>query len=96
MNYDEARAEIREQRQAQYGSQWMRHLDRFGPEAYFFEMAGILGRLEDMMVGENWDMFEDSIQDKLLDIGNYASFVYDWIEAQKAKRTDQEFRESLP
>ncbi len=96
MLYDEARAEIRKNRE-HYGSQWKQHLDRYGPISYFYELAGILGRLESLMTNptSREDTF-DEVQDKLLDLGNYASFIYDWIEEQKVKAEHQVFKDKLP
>lgn len=102
MTYDEARAKIRGSRE-HYGSQWKTHLDRYGPRAYFYELAGILGRLESLIV-DDADAFFDippeavmaEVQDKLLDLGNYASFIYEWIEIKKAEFEDRMFREQLP
>ncbi len=97
MLYDEARARVRADRE-HYGSQWRTHLDRYGSVAYFYELAGILGRLEFMMVHlpKFEDMPEAEVQDKLLDLGNYASFIYDWIVEQKAKREHDTFKDKLP
>ncbi len=96
MNYEEARAKVQVSREY-YGSQWKEHLDRYGPIAYFYELAGILGRLESIMTNPtSRDETFDEVQDKLLDLGNYASFIYDWIEEQKAKVAHQVFKDKLP
>ena len=101
MNYDEARAEIRKNRE-HYGSQWSRHLDRYGPVAYFYEMAGIMGRLESLLVdndipeGVPDEVAAEAIEDKLLDIGNYAAFMYNWIQAEKERLELQLFKKNLP
>ena len=101
MNYDEARAEIRKDRE-HYGSQWSRHLDRYGPVAYFYELAGIMGRLESLIVDDDVpegvpsEVVAEAIEDKLLDIGNYASFMYDWIQEEKERLSLRLFEDQLP
>ncbi len=101
MNYDEARAEVQASRE-HYGSQWSRHLDRYGPVAYFYELAGIMGRLESLIVDDDVpegvpsEVVAEAIEDKLLDIGNYASFMYDWLQAKRAELDDQLFKSKLP
>ena len=101
MNYDEARAEIRKDRE-HYGSQWNRHLDRYGPVAYFYELVGIMGRLESLIVDDDVpegvpsEVVAEAIEDKLLDIGNYASFMYNWIQAEKHRLSMQLFKDTLP
>ncbi len=81
----------------------MRHLDRYGPVAYFYELAGIMGRLESLMTNPIANLEEGGlaateaeIEDKLLDLGNYASFIYDWIQAQKAQANLKLFQDQLP
>ena len=103
MNYDEARAEIQASRESTYGSQWIRHLDRYGPVAYFYEMAGIMGRLESLIVDYSVappevssEALDEVVLDKLLDLGNYASFIYDWMQTQKAQIDLQLFKDTLP
>lgn len=102
MNYDEARAEIQASRESTYGSQWMRHLDRYGPIAYFYEMVGIMGRLESLIVDDNIpdgvpeEALVEAIQDKLVDLGNYASFIHDWMEEEMKKLDMQLFKDTLP
>lgn len=96
--YDERRAEVRDDREGLYGSQWRFHLQRYGPVAYFYEMAGIMGRLEAMLVSPpvETDEMELQIMDKLLDLGNYASFIHDHIVEQRLARIEQDFKEKLP
>ncbi len=101
MNYEEARAKVQVSRE-HYGSQWKRHLNRYGLAAYFYELAGILGRLESLIIddvapdGVPSEVVGEAIQDKLLDLGNYASFMHDWIEEEKEKLADQLFKDKLP
>ncbi|KKK58759.1 hypothetical protein LCGC14_3041190 [marine sediment metagenome] len=96
MNYDERRAEIRKDREY-YGSQWKRHLDRYGLPAYFYELAGIVGRLESLIIDADPTMVpSQDIEDKLIDLGNYASFMYDWMQERKAKIEHEVFKDKLP
>ena len=96
MNYDEARAETQASRE-HYGSQWMRHLDHYGLPAYFYELAGIVGRLESLIIDIDPTIVSgEIIEDKLVDLGNYAGFMYDWMQAQKAKIDLQLFKDTLP
>ena len=102
MTYDEARAKIRADRE-HYGSQWKHHLDRYGPIAYFYELAGIMGRLESLMTYPLPNPYEgglaaveEEILDKLLDLGNYAAFMYDWMQERKAKIEHEVFKETFP
>ncbi len=102
MNYEEARAKIQANRENTYGSQWMRHLDRYGPVAYFYEMVGIMGRLESLIVDDNIpegvpeEVLVEAIQDKLVDLGNYASFIHDWMEVEMKKLEHELFKAKLP
>ncbi len=96
MNYDEAKAETQASRE-HYGSQWSRHLDRYGLPAYFYELAGIVGRLESLIIDiDPTTVPAGTIEDKLVDLGNYAGFMYDWMQAQKAKADLQLFEDQLP
>jgi len=37
-----------------------------------------------------------AIQDKLIDLGNYAGFMHDWMETEMQKLEDSLFKAQLP
>lgn len=97
-NYMEAMKKIQESRASEvYGHLWMRHLNRYGLVAYFWELAGILGRLEHILVRTSSPVDRRAkVKDLLLDLGNYAGFMYEWICRQEEAESQEEFRRNLP
>lgn len=100
----EAMLAIQEDRKREVGKHiWKRHLDRYGPEAYFYELAGILGRLEQLIVhkpdGQDYNF--GKIKDLQIDLGNYDGFLFDWFAELERSRnplggmTTDEAMESL-
>ncbi len=83
---EEAMEEIRTDRGSNDGGHtFKRHLDRYGPAAYFYELAGILGRLEALLADRGniaWqeDFEWDRCFDLLIDLGNYDKFLFEWLQ----------------
>lgn len=99
MTFIEAMLEIQKDREKEIGGHiWRRHLDRYGPAAYFYELAGILGRLEQLILLKppNEDYNIPKIQDLLIDMANYDGFMYDWFGNLRTRRLDADWRSQLP
>lgn len=83
------------------GHLWFRHLERYGAVAYFYELAGIVGRIEQVLVGNPGAVPEDDVlasklEDLLVDLGNYAGFMYEWLKAKRHELLHQKLSEHLP
>ena len=85
----EAMQVIQDDRKKEIGAHiWKRHLNRYGAPAYFYELAGILSRLEELII--HHDPAETANYPKLLDLltdmGNYTGFLYEWVEEQRQRQ----------
>lgn len=61
------------------GHSWEKLVERYGPQAMFFEMASILSRLEVSLLSPG-PIDRERVMDLCLDMGNYASFLWSAIE----------------
>lgn len=65
---------------------WKAHLDRYGLAIYFADLAGIVGRLEGLVWKRRYDDLtprqQEKVIDLLVDLGNYAGFMYEWLQGQ--------------
>ena len=66
------------------GHTWKVYTRRYGPQIIFAEIASITSRIEALI----WKKSEDSLtaeqknrlRDLTVDLGNYTSFLFDWIQ----------------
>jgi hypothetical protein len=81
-----AMVEIQGSRSAEVGGHlWQRHLNRHGPTPYMWELVGITGRIEHLLVHRDpaKPFPVEKLKDLLVDLGNYSGFLYEWLEHQE-------------
>lgn len=92
-NLREAMEEVQGRRAADVGGHtWKLTVERYGIAALFVEIASITGRLEQMIWREPMmavdNMNFDRAYDLLIDMGNYADFLYQAIREIEKERDD--------
>lgn len=94
-----AMLDIQENRKRELGKHtWRTHLDRYGPAPYAWELIGITSRLEAAIINRHPEtsMNTPKVLDLLVDLGNYASFLYDWIVEKEEQEQLRELERKLP
>ena len=65
------------------GHTWRTYVETYVPQIFFADLASIMSRLERML----WpvpvpEIDHYKLQDLLIDLGNYASFLHEWSMAE--------------
>lgn len=73
------------------GHSWKENIEIYGPAILFAEIAAINSRLKKMLWDDpskhkRGDFDWERLLDLLVDIGNYADFLYQWAENEKDKK----------
>ena len=76
------------------GHIWQDSLNSYGPALLYAEIASINQRLKQIFWDEIDDRFVDTAnlaraEDLLVDLGNYASFLFDWVQVELKREGEQ-------
>ena len=77
-----AMSEVKNQRVEEVGGDgWQSYVEIYGPQALFAEIASITHRLKLLFWDTPYNVAQQQkAMDLLVDIGNYAGFLFEWVK----------------